>query len=290
MSLVGTRPPTVDEWDKHYLQYLTTSQNHWWGRNAIPLKIIRIFFYCQDMEELLSENKTLRNSYANLKKARKRILTVGRLTAQKAYEVAVDAMKLLKDQGIKARWYVLGEGELRNKLQQKIDSLGLKEDFLLLGAKENPYPYYKQCDLYVHATRFEGKSIAIQDKSMFDTIHHIAIIGSDYEKSKHFYVDLLGFEIIRENYRKERDDYKIDLACGEQEIELFIIKDAPARVNYPEALGLRHLAFKVKSVDDTVKELNAKGIATEPVRLDDYTGKKMTFFHDPDNLPLEIHE
>lgn len=94
---------------------------------------------------------------------RKRILTVGRLTAQKAYEVAVDAMKLLKDQGIKARWYVLGEGELRNKLQQKIDSLGLKEDFLLLGAKENPYPYYKQCDLYVHATRFEGKSIAIQE-------------------------------------------------------------------------------------------------------------------------------
>ena len=88
---------------------------------------------------------------------------------------------------------------------------------------------------------------------MFDTIHHIAIIGSDYEKSKHFYVDLLGFKVIRENYRKERDDYKIDLACGPQEIELFIIKNAPARVNYPEALGLRHLAFKVENVDDTVK-------------------------------------
>ena len=73
---------------------------------------------------------------------------------------------------------------------------------------------------------------------MFNTIHHIAIIGSDYEKSKHFYVDLLGFKVIRENYRKERDDYKIDLACGPQEIELFIIKNAPARVNYPEALGL----------------------------------------------------
>ena len=115
------------------------------------------------------------------------------------------------------------------------------------------------------------------ERVMFDTIHHIAIIGSDYEKSKHFYVDLLGFEIIRENYRKERDDYKIDLACGPQEIELFIIKNAPARVNYPEALGLRHLAFKVESVDDTVKELNGKGIETEPVRLDDYTGKKMTF-------------
>ena len=129
-----------------------------------------------------------------------------------------------------------------------------------------------------------------EDGMMFDTIHHIAIIGSDYEKSKHFYVDLLGLKVIRENYRKERDDYKIDLACGPQEIELFIIKNAPARVNYPEALGLRHLAFKVESVDDTVKELNGKGIETEPVRLDDYTGKKMTFFHDPDGLPLEIHE
>ena len=125
---------------------------------------------------------------------------------------------------------------------------------------------------------------------MFNLIHHIAIIGSDYKKSKHFYVDLLGFNVIRENYRRERDDYKIDLACGEQEIELFIIKNAPARVNYPEALGLRHLAFKVDNVEEVVKELNARGIATEPVRIDDYTGKKMTFFPDPDGLPLEIHE
>ena len=124
---------------------------------------------------------------------------------------------------------------------------------------------------------------------MFNLIHHIAIIGSDYKKSKHFYVDLLGFNVIRENYRRERDDYKIDLACGEQEIELFIIKNAPARVNYPEALGLRHLAFKVDNVEEVVKELNARGIATEPVRIEDYTGKKMTFFHDPDVLPLEIH-
>lgn len=93
----------------------------------------------------------------------KRILTVGRLTAQKAYEVSIDAMKLLKDQGVKARWYVLGEGELREKLQDRINRLGLEQDFILLGAKENPYPYYVQCDLYVHATRFEGKSIAIQE-------------------------------------------------------------------------------------------------------------------------------
>ena len=93
----------------------------------------------------------------------KRILTVGRLTSQKAYEVAIDAMKILKDKGVKARWYVLGEGELRDKLQKQIDRLGLSKDFILEGAVENPYPYYAQCDLYVHATRFEGKSIAIQE-------------------------------------------------------------------------------------------------------------------------------
>lgn len=93
----------------------------------------------------------------------KRILTVGRLTAQKAYEISIDAMKILKDHGVKARWYVLGEGELREKLQSQINRLGLQEDFVLLGAKTNPYPYYRQCNLYVHATRFEGKSIAIQE-------------------------------------------------------------------------------------------------------------------------------
>lgn len=125
---------------------------------------------------------------------------------------------------------------------------------------------------------------------MFKDIHHIAIIGSDYEKTKHFYVDLLGFKVIRENYRSDKDDYKIDLLCGNQEIELFIKKDAPKRPNYPEALGLRHLAFKVESVEETVKELNAKGIEVEVIRVDEYTNKKMTFFNDPDNLPIEIHE
>lgn len=124
----------------------------------------------------------------------------------------------------------------------------------------------------------------------FNAIHHVAIIGSDYEKSKHFYVDLLGFQVIRENYRAERDDYKIDLQLGDSELELFISKNCPKRPSYPEAYGLRHLAFRVESVDETVKELNARGIATEPVRIDDYTGKKMTFFQDPDGLPLEIHE
>jgi len=121
-------------------------------------------------------------------------------------------------------------------------------------------------------------------------IHHVAIIGTDYEKSKHFYVDLLGFEVIREIYREHRDDWKIDLRLADCELELFIIKTAPKRPSYPEAAGLRHLAFAVESVDATVAELNALGIETEPVRIDEVTGKKMTFFADPDGLPLEIHE
>ena len=125
---------------------------------------------------------------------------------------------------------------------------------------------------------------------MFTKIHHVAIIGSDYERSRHFYVDVLGFPVIREHYREERGDYKIDLACGDVELELFIMPQSPKRVTYPEAQGLRHLAFRVESVDETVRMLNEKGIETEPVRLDTYTGKKMTFFHDPDGLPLEIHE
>ena len=121
-------------------------------------------------------------------------------------------------------------------------------------------------------------------------VHHVAIIGTDYEKSKHFYVGLLGFEVIREIYREHRDDYKIDLRLADCELELFIINNAPKRPSYPEAAGLRHLAFAVESVDETVKELSALGIETEPVRLDEVTGKKMTFFFDPDGLPLEIHE
>ena len=121
-------------------------------------------------------------------------------------------------------------------------------------------------------------------------VHHIAIIGSNYEESKHFYVDLLGFSIVRENYRPERDDYKMDLQLDGMELELFIMKNCPKRPSYPEAYGLRHLAFVVDSVDDTVRELNKRGITTEPIRLDTYTGKRMTFFYDPDDLPLEIHE
>lgn len=121
-------------------------------------------------------------------------------------------------------------------------------------------------------------------------VHHVAIIGSNYEASKHFYVDLLGFSIIRENYREARGDWKIDLQLADMELELFIIPGRPARPSYPEANGLRHLAFRVDSVEDTVRELAEKGIVCEPVRVDEFTGKPMTFFADPDGLPLEIHE
>ncbi|MGM0125164.1 glyoxalase [Enterococcus sp. AZ194] len=122
------------------------------------------------------------------------------------------------------------------------------------------------------------------------TIHHVAIIVSDYQKSKDFYVRLLGFTIIRENFRPERNDYKLDLKLGECELEIFGIADAPKRPNYPEACGLRHLAFKVENIEEVIAELNKKGIETEPIRIDSFTDKKMTFFHDPDGLPLELHE
>lgn len=123
------------------------------------------------------------------------------------------------------------------------------------------------------------------------SIHHIAIIVSDIEKAREFYVQKLGFEVIRENYRAERGDWKLDLRVDEHtELEIFAEKNSPKRVNRPEACGLRHLAFRVESVEETVKELKSLGIECEPVRFDTYTKDKMTFFHDPDGLPIEIHE
>lgn len=125
---------------------------------------------------------------------------------------------------------------------------------------------------------------------MLNQIHHIAIIVSDYEKSRDFYVNKLGFEVIRENYRPARDDWKLDLKLGDCELEIFGIKGRPARPTNPEANGLRHLAFKVEKIEPVVKWLNDMGIETEPVRVDEFTNKKMTFFKDPDGLPLELHE
>ncbi|MEE0138067.1 VOC family protein [Fusobacterium ulcerans] len=122
-------------------------------------------------------------------------------------------------------------------------------------------------------------------------IHHAAIICSNYEKSKDFYVNILGFKILKETYRSERKSYKLDLKiAGEYQIELFSFPDPPERITSPEARGLRHLAFEVDDIENSVKYLNEKNIVTEPIKIDIVTGKKYTFFRDPDNLPLEICE
>ena len=121
-------------------------------------------------------------------------------------------------------------------------------------------------------------------------IHHVAIIGSDYEKSKDFYVNKLGLPLVREVYREARRDHILTLLVGDVEVELFIMENPPARVTNPEARGLRHLAFRVEDIEPVVAELNAMGIETEPIRVDPYTSKRMTFFRDPDGLPLELHE
>ncbi|MBQ4050381.1 MAG: VOC family protein [Oscillospiraceae bacterium] len=121
-------------------------------------------------------------------------------------------------------------------------------------------------------------------------IHHVAIIVSDYAVSRRFYVEKLGLPILRETYRPERDDWKLDLKAGDIELEIFSGKNNPPRPNYPEALGLRHLAFRVADVEAAAKELEAKGIEVEPIRSDPIGGGRMTFFKDPDGLPLELHE
>ena len=124
-----------------------------------------------------------------------------------------------------------------------------------------------------------------------NAIHHIAIIVSDYAASRAFYVDKLGFPVLRENYRSEKRDWKLDLKLNsDTELEIFAPENPPKRVNRPAACGLRHLAFAVRDVERTVRELTERGIACEPIRTDAFTGKKMTFFFDPDGLPLELHE
>lgn len=122
-------------------------------------------------------------------------------------------------------------------------------------------------------------------------VHHVAIICSNYEASKKFYTAVLGFRVMAEHYRAERRSYKLDLALADRYcIELFSFPDPPARVSRPEACGLRHLAFEVESLDDATAWLEKNNIAFEPVRIDEYTGKRFTFFADPDNLPLEFYE
>lgn len=126
---------------------------------------------------------------------------------------------------------------------------------------------------------------------MLKSIHHIAIICSDYERSKKFYTEVLGFEILAENYRSERDSYKLDLILnGVYCIELFSFPEPPKRVSRPEASGLRHLAFSVNDIEASINELSSKQVVCEPLRIDEFTGKRFTFFEDPDGLPIELVE
>ncbi|MBR1877387.1 MAG: VOC family protein [Paludibacteraceae bacterium] len=122
-------------------------------------------------------------------------------------------------------------------------------------------------------------------------VHHIAVICSDYERSKRFYCELLGLRLLAEHYRAERQSWKADLALGDEYVlELFSFPSPPARPSYPEAAGLRHLAFEVDDIQKAEQFLASHNIACQPVRVDEYTGKRFLFFSDPDNLPIELYE
>ena len=121
--------------------------------------------------------------------------------------------------------------------------------------------------------------------------HHVAVICSDYERSKRFYTQVLGLAVVSEVHRAERDSYKLDLRLPDgTQIELFSFPHPPKRPSYPEACGLRHLAFEVADIDTAVADLTRHGVTVEPVRVDPHTGKRFTFFADPDDLPLELYE
>jgi glyoxylase I family protein len=122
-------------------------------------------------------------------------------------------------------------------------------------------------------------------------VHHIAIIASDYQKSKLFYANVLGLEIIKETFRETRDSYKLDLALnGNYIIELFSFPNPPKRTSRPEAAGLRHLAFEVDDIEQAIEHLSKNKVTCEAIRIDEITGKRFTFFEDPDGLPLEFYE
>lgn len=126
---------------------------------------------------------------------------------------------------------------------------------------------------------------------MLAGVHHVAVICSDYPRSKHFYTEVLGLTVIAEHYRAERQSYKCDLALADgTQIELFSFPNPPPRPSRPEAQGLRHLAFRVTALDEVIAHLHKHNIEVEPVRVDPYTHKRFTFFADPDGLPLELYE
>lgn len=124
-----------------------------------------------------------------------------------------------------------------------------------------------------------------------ERLHHIAVICSDYKASKKFYTEILGFEVIKEVFREHRQSYKLDLSLnGVYLIELFSFPNSPERPSRPEAKGLRHICFEVSSIEKSIEFLNSHQVNTEPIRIDEFTGKKFTFFSDPNELPIEIYE
>lgn len=125
---------------------------------------------------------------------------------------------------------------------------------------------------------------------IFSRIHHVAIICSNYELSKKFYVDLLGFTVIHEHFRKSRESYKLDLQMGNIQLELFSFPSPPNRLTTPESTGLRHLAFETENIEEAKLRLMKKNITCEDIRTDEFTGKRFTFFRDPDGLPIELYE
>lgn len=125
---------------------------------------------------------------------------------------------------------------------------------------------------------------------MLHSVHHIALICSDYPRSKRFYTEVLGLRVIAETYREARDSWKLDLALGDVQLELFSFPGAPPRPSYPEAQGLRHLAFAVDDLEATMARIEGFGVKCEPIRTDELTGRRFTFFADPDDLPLELYE
>ena len=125
---------------------------------------------------------------------------------------------------------------------------------------------------------------------MLDGIHHVAVIASDYARSRHFYTEILGLPVIHEVFREARGSWKCDLAVGGAQIELFSFPAPPPRPSRPEACGLRHLAFVVERLEPVIARLTGAGVVVEPIRVDEFTGRRFTFFADPDGLPLELYE
>ncbi|HXP00063.1 MAG TPA: VOC family protein [Luteibacter sp.] len=135
------------------------------------------------------------------------------------------------------------------------------------------------------------RSDSVASRPMLEAIHHVALICSDYPRSKAFYTEVLGFKVIHEVYREARDSWKLDLEVSPGvQLELFSFPSPPKRPSRPEAQGLRHLAFSVSDIDAVVATLAGRGVICEPIRVDEYTGRRFTFFADPDELPIEVYE